>query len=86
MPRSLAPSAPENPQAIAADPVLSARLAGLRHVTDERPGIRRRRQGALDLLRKLPAGEPVTKRGRRRTTPEAPVDAPSSGRSISAAP
>jgi len=35
----------DDPQAIAADPVLSARLAGLRHVVDSRPGIRRRRRG-----------------------------------------
>lgn len=35
----------DDPQAVAADPVLSARLAGLRHVTDGKPGIRRRRRG-----------------------------------------
>jgi len=35
----------DDPQAVAADPVRSARLAGLRHVTDGKPGIRRRRRG-----------------------------------------
>ncbi len=48
-----------DPQAVAADPVLSARLAGLRHVSDETPGIRRRRRGKgfsyLD-----PQGRPLT--------------------------
>jgi DNA topoisomerase-1 len=54
-----------NPQAIAADPVRSARLAGLRYVTDDRPGIRRRRQGSgfsyLD-----PEGRPLRDRQERR--------------------
>ena len=55
---SLAREPVADPQAVAADPVLSARLAGLRHVTDDRPGIRRRRRGKgfryLD-----PAGQPL---------------------------
>jgi len=55
---SLAHEPMADPQAVAADPVLSARLAGLRHVTDGKPGIRRRRRGKgfryLD-----PAGQPL---------------------------
>ena len=55
----------EDPQAVAADPVLSARLAGLRYVTDSKPGIRRRRRGKgfsyLD-----PAGQPLRDRRERR--------------------
>jgi DNA topoisomerase-1 len=54
-----------DPQEVAADPVLSARLAGLRYVADERPGIRRRRQGKgfsyLD-----PQGRPVRDTAERR--------------------
>jgi DNA topoisomerase-1 len=42
---SLARELVDDPQAVAADPVRSARLAGLRHVTDGRPGIRRQRRG-----------------------------------------
>jgi DNA topoisomerase I len=34
-----------DPGAVAADPSLSARLAGLRYLADDRPGIRRRRRG-----------------------------------------
>jgi DNA topoisomerase I len=55
---SLAHEPIDDPQAVAADPVLSARLAGLRHVTDGKPGIRRRRRGKgfsyLD-----PTGQPL---------------------------
>ncbi len=63
---SLAREPVDDPQAVAADPVLSARLAGLRHVTDGKPGIRRRRRGKgfsyLD-----PAGQPLhDPRERRR--------------------
>src|SRR5260370_33586846 len=42
---SLAQDIVEHPQAVAADPAWSARLAGLRYVSDDRPGIRRRRRG-----------------------------------------
>jgi DNA topoisomerase I len=62
---SLAREAVDDPQAVAADPVLSARLAGLRHVTDSRPGIRRRRRGKgfgyLD-----PGGQPLRDPRERR--------------------
>lgn len=53
------------PQAAAADAALSARLAGLRHVSDDTPGIRRRRRGKgfsyLD-----PQGRPLTDPQERR--------------------
>jgi DNA topoisomerase-1 len=42
--KSVPPHAPELP-AIIADPVESAKAAGLRYVSDERPGIRRKRVG-----------------------------------------
>ena len=42
---SVAPEALADPQAVAADPLLSARLAGLRYISDDAPGIRRRRRG-----------------------------------------
>jgi len=42
---SLTTAALPDPQEVAADPRLSARLAGLRYVNDDRPGIRRRRHG-----------------------------------------
>jgi DNA topoisomerase-1 len=62
---SLAREPVDDPQAVAADPVLSARLAGLRHVTDDRPGMRRRRRGKgfsyLD-----PAGQPLRDPRERR--------------------
>ncbi|HEV3075446.1 MAG TPA: DNA topoisomerase IB [Thermoanaerobaculia bacterium] len=62
---SLAREPVDDPQAVAADPVLSARLAGLRHVTDAKPGIRRRRRGTgfsyLD-----PAGQPLRDPRERR--------------------
>jgi DNA topoisomerase-1 len=62
---SIAQEIVDNPQAVAADPVLSARLAGLRYVTDDRPGIRRRRRGGgfsyLDAL-----GRPLRDRQERR--------------------
>ncbi|HEY6324260.1 MAG TPA: DNA topoisomerase IB [Thermoanaerobaculia bacterium] len=62
---SLAHEPIDDPQAVAADPVLSARLAGLRHVTDGKPGIRRRRRGKgfsyLD-----PAGQPLRDPPERR--------------------
>jgi DNA topoisomerase-1 len=62
---SLAREPVDDPQAVAADPVLSARLAGLRHVTDGKPGIRRRRRGKgfsyLD-----PAGQPLRDSRERR--------------------
>jgi DNA topoisomerase-1 len=55
----------ENPQAVAANSVLSARLAGLRYVMDGKPGIRRRRRGKgfsyLD-----PAGQPLRDSRERR--------------------
>ena len=55
----------DNPQAVAADPVLSARLAGLRYVMDSKPGIRRQRRGKgfsyLD-----PAGQPLRDPRERR--------------------
>ena len=41
---SVASEALADPRAVAADPVLSARLAGLRYVSDAAPGIRRRRR------------------------------------------
>ena len=62
---SLAREPVDDPQAVAADPVLSAHLAGLRHVTDSKPGIRRRRRGKgfryLD-----PAGQPLRDPRERR--------------------
>jgi DNA topoisomerase I len=62
---SLAREPVDDPQAVAADPVLSARLAGLRYVTDGKPGIRRRRRGKgfsyLD-----PAGQPLRDPRERR--------------------
>ncbi len=62
---SLAREPVDDPQAVAADPVLSARLAGLRHVTDDKPGMRRRRRGKgfsyLD-----PAGQPLRDPRERR--------------------
>jgi DNA topoisomerase-1 len=62
---SLAREPVDDPQAVAADPVRSARLAGLRHVTDGKPGIRRRRRGKgfsyLD-----PAGQPLREPRERR--------------------
>jgi DNA topoisomerase-1 len=62
---SLAREPVDDPQAVAADPVLSARLAGLRHVADAKPGIRRRRRGKgfsyLD-----PAGQPLRDPRERR--------------------
>jgi DNA topoisomerase-1 len=65
MHESLAREPVENPQAVTADSVLSARLAGLRHVTDDKPGIRRRRRGKgfsyLD-----PAGRPLRDPRERR--------------------
>ncbi|MBV8199675.1 MAG: DNA topoisomerase IB [Acidobacteria bacterium] len=55
----------DDPQAVAADPVLSARLAGLRYVTDEGPGIRRRRQGTGFSYRG-PDGQALRDRQQRR--------------------
>jgi len=62
---SLAQGIVEDPQAVAADPVLSAKLAGLRYVADDRPGIRRRRRGSgFSYLN--PGGRPLRDRGERR--------------------
>jgi DNA topoisomerase I len=55
----------DDPQAIAADPVLSARLAGLRHVVDSRPGIRRRRRGK-GFSYVDPSGQPLRDPRERR--------------------
>jgi DNA topoisomerase-1 len=55
----LAAEAPAEPMPTAPDPVESARAAGLRYMSDEMPGIRRRRSGKgwtyLD-----PSGKPIT--------------------------
>ena len=54
-----------DPQEVAADPRLSARLAGLRYVSDDRPGIRRRRHGSGFSYRDA-AGRPLRDRRERR--------------------
>jgi DNA topoisomerase-1 len=66
--------------------VVEAYLGGrLREALPPTSALRAIEEQALTVLRKLPAGEPLTKKGRRRTMPEAPLNAPSSRRSISAA-
>ena len=62
---SLATDLAAEPQALAPEPAASARLAGLRYVTDAMPGLRRRRQGK-GFAYLGPEGRPLRNRVERR--------------------